>query len=64
MNDRSVPDRSISDQKVGSDLQDTGNIAGSHPGGTDNEAACQVLRPRAQDGYWRSINRGNSYPHL
>lgn len=26
----------------------TGNLAGSHPGGTDDEAACQVLRPCAQ----------------
>src|SRR4051812_45278894 len=40
----------------------TGNLAGSHPGGTDDEAACQVLRPCAQYHDRRAIYRGNSYP--
>lgn len=40
----------------------TDYLAGSHPGGTDDEAACQVLRPCAQYHDRRAIYRGNSYP--
>ena len=59
INDRALG-RIIPSQKAGSDLQDTSNIAGSHPGGTDSEAAGQVLRPRSQHHDRRAINRGNS----
>ena len=45
MNDRSVSVRSIAVQKAGSDLQDTGNDAGTYLDGRDDEAPCPRFRP-------------------
>jgi hypothetical protein len=45
MNDLSVSVRSITGQKAGSDLQDTGNEAGTYLDGRDDEAPCPRFRP-------------------
>jgi hypothetical protein len=62
MNDRSAPGRSIPGRKVGSDLKDTGNDAGSYLDGRDDEAPCPRFRPRSLDDDRRATHRGTTTP--